>query len=359
MSIRTYYLKSNERRYFDVISYTDYDNIRRQKKIIGKTRSECKQKCDDFKKSLLLEKERITFSELYQRYINDCEEQNLKSTTLNTKRSIIETYILSYFKDTDISKIDRKMISNLYKEISKKQIEKTGDDFSEEYKRCIRTQLSCILNYAVKSKYIEKNYNKNINFGSKSSRLYEIWNSENFETFISEFKNDLMYKTIFVLLWTTGLRVGELLGLRYSDFDFTNNTLNVSRNYQEKQTQTTKTTSSVRTIQVSQVTMNLIKEYHDRCRYIDDKERLFLTSKYNLKKVKDRVCIKTGVKKIRLHDIRHSFITLQIDNKVNVQVVAQMVGHKDIRTTLDVYYHCKRDEQIQISNFYDKTLSNI
>ena len=155
------------------------------------------------------------------------------------------------------------------------------------------------------------------------------------------------------------MRVGELLGLRYSDFDFTNNTVNISRNYQDKKTQTTKTTSSVRTINVSQVTMNLIKEFHEKTKYIDDKNRLFLTDKVNITKVKNRVCSKTNVKKIRLHDIRHSFITLQIDNHVNVNVVSQIVGHKNSTTTLNVYYHCKREEQKQVSIFYDETLSNL
>lgn len=358
--MKSYYLKNNERRFCEVISYYDKNHVRHQKRIIDKTKDDCQNKCDEFKKTLLLKKDELTFRELYNLYLKDCEERNLKSTTIDTKRSIIETHLLSYFSDVLITEIDRRMISDFYRKLSEQQIEKTDDDFSDEYKRSIKTQMSCILNFAVRKRYLETNQNREINYGSKSSRLYEIWSTDDFINFISELKNDLMYKTIFTLLWTTGMRIGELLGLRYSDFDFTNNTVNISRNYQNKKTQTTKTTSSVRTINVSQVTMNLIKEYHDKSKYVDDKKRLFLTDKVNITKVKDRVCSKTNVKRIRLHDIRHSFITLQIEtHKVNVSVISQIVGHKDTRTTLDVYYHCKRDEQKHVSDFYDETLSNI
>ena len=357
--MKSFYLKNGEKRYTEIISYYDKNHVRHQKRITEKTKYDCKQKCDEFRKSVLLLKDELTFSELYSLYIRDCEERNIKSTTLNTKRSIIETHLLSYFSDVLITDSDRKMISDFYKKLSDRQIEKTGDDFSDEYKRSIKNQLSCILNYSVRERYLETNQNRDISYGSKSSRLYEIWTTEDFIKFISELKNDLMYKTIFTLLWTTGMRVGELLGLRYSDFDFTNNTVNISRNYQDKKTQTTKTTSSVRTINVSQVTMNLIKEFHEKTKYIDDKNRLFLTDKVNITKVKNRVCSKTNVKKIRLHDIRHSFITLQIDNHVNVNVVSQIVGHKNSTTTLNVYYHCKREEQKQVSIFYDETLSNL
>ena len=359
MSIRVTSTSTGKKRYIETISYYDKDGKRVQKKITGKTKSECKEKSDEFKKSLLLRKDEVSFKQLYSLFLKDCDERNLKSNTINTKRNVIEKYLLSYFGDTNVSDIDRKMISELYKEISERSFEETGDDLSESYKRSIKTQLSCLLNFGVRCGFIENNYNKGIIFGSKTSKLYEIWTNEEFHKFISGLDNDLMYKTIFILLWTTGMRIGELLGLRYSDFDFSNNTVSILRNYQDGKLQSLKTSNSKREIKVSNITLNYVKDYYEKSRYINNKNRLFSIEMGNVEGMKKRVCLKTGVKSIRLHDIRHSFITLNIDRGVNINTVSQMVGHKSVTTTLDNYYHCKKQNQIQISDFYDLDLKDL
>lgn len=365
MSVYDYYNKTEKKKmYYFITRYVSWDGRIKQKKQRGfYTKRECKEKEQEFLNSMKRNTD-ISFIGLYDFYIKHCEEvECLKKTTMSTKKNIFEKHILDYFRDKNMSEIDKIMVSRFFQELTENHIDETGEDYTESFKKTIKNQLSSLFNFGIQYYGIEKNLCHGLNVGSRNSRVYEIWEEDDFKKFIKEFDDDIMYKTIFCLLWSSGMREGELLGLQLRDFDFKNNTVSIRRNLQfvdgEKIVSTTKTESSRRTIDLGQNTMNLVKKYSECFYDLNEKDFLFDTNRSTLSRRLHDGCEKSGVKKIRIHDIRHSHITYLIDKGHDVKNVSVRVGHKNVETTLNVYTHCTNKIQKKMSNDIDECLNDV
>ena len=141
----------------------------------------------------------------------------------------------------------------------------------------------------------------------------------------------------FQMLYWCGIRVGELLALTPSDFDFNNKTVTISKSYQrlhgEDIITSPKTPKSNRTIKMPQFLCDEMQEYINMFYEAGENDRIFPISKSYLHHEMDRGAKAAGVKRIRIHDLRHSHISLLIDMGFSAVAIADRVGHESIDIT--------------------------
>ena len=157
----------------------------------------------------------------------------------------------------------------------------------------------------------------------------------------------------FEMLYWCGIREGELLALTPADFDFQKQTLRINKSYQRLNKQdvitTPKTPKSIRTIQMPQFLCDEMQDYLKMLYGAEPDTRIFPITKSYLHREMDRGCKETGVKRIRIHDIRHSHVSHLIDMGFSATAIADRVGHESIDITYN-YSHLFPSKQTEMAD---------
>ena len=139
------------------------------------------------------------------------------------------------------------------------------------------------------------------------------------------------------------MREGELLVLTPEDIDFKQKAIRINKNYQqvngEKLIMTPKTSKSNRTITMPEALCACLKEYMAQCYELGPEDRMFPFTKSFLHREMKRGCDRSKVKKIKIHDLRHSHAAALIEMNVSPKLLQDRLGHERIQTTLDTYGH--------------------
>ncbi|MCR0613027.1 site-specific integrase [[Clostridium] innocuum] len=213
---------------------------------------------------------------------------------------------------------------------------------------------------------LKKTFDEKIKHKAKESN---IWTPEEFEKFIACVHENI-YKQLFTTLYFTGLRIGEALALKWSDYD--GKFLHITKSYTRKtdkgkfEIKDTKNISSVRNIDLG-INMSeylngfMVSEMSipgfSRDWYIFGRtEPLAQTS---IDRIKDKAIKQAQVKRIRIHDFRHSHASNLIANDINIVAVSKRLGHSNIDMTLNVYTHLLDKNEIELTEFVDKSSQNL
>ena len=160
----------------------------------------------------------------------------------------------------------------------------------------------------------------------------------------------------FEMLYWCGVREGELLALTLEDFDLEAGTVSINKSYQRLQGQdvitTPKTPKSNRVIQMPKFLCDEIADYLKMFYSTAKDGRIFPISKHYLKHEMERGCKATGVKRIRIHDLRHSHVSLLIDMGFTALAIADRVGHESIDITYR-YAHLFPTRQTEMADRLD------
>ena len=161
----------------------------------------------------------------------------------------------------------------------------------------------------------------------------------------------------FEVLYWTGIRCGELLALTPSDFIFETSELSITKSYQRLKGIDTitepKTPNSVRRIAMPKFLAEEMKEYLEEFRGdLGPHDRIFDVSKYYLTHEIERGCKESGVKRIRVHDLRHSHVSLLIEMGFSALAIADRVGHESTDITYR-YAHLFPNKQTEIASALD------
>lgn len=270
----------------------------------------------------------MSFEAFTELYINDVKNR-LKENTWLTKEHIIRTKILPYFGKLKISEISTKEIITWQNEMLAYRDEKKKP-YSQTYLKTLHNQLSAIFNHAVR--YYELRSNPAAKVGNMGSEEHKE------------------------MLYWCGIREGELLALTASDFDFDKGTVTISKSYQrlhgEDVITTPKTKKSNRIIKMPQFLCEEIQEYIGMLYGLKKKDRIFTVTKSYLHHEMDRGAKAAGVKRIRIHDLRHSHISLLIDMGFSAVAIADRVGHESIEITYQ-YAHLFPSKQTEMAERLD------
>lgn len=289
------------------------------------------------------------FVELYKRDL----KERLKRSTWLMKTSVIDQKILPYFRKKKVQEIKPTDII-AWQNVMLTWRDENGRGYSPTYLKTIHNQCSAIFNHAVR--YYELKSNpaaKAGNMGKEKSKEMLFWTKPEYQRFSDAMMDKPVSFYAFEILYWCGLRLGEMLALTAADFDFVKNTVRINKSYQrigcEDVVTDPKTAKSIRTVQMPDFLADEMKDYIKSLYGIGNDERIFPISKNYLHHEMDRGCKATGVKRIRIHDLRHSHVSLLIDMGFSAVAIADRVGHESIDITYR-YAHLFPTTQQEIAN---------
>lgn len=285
--------------------YKDWQGVSHKKNKRGfKTKAEAEQWERDF----LQQQQRnldINFENFVQIYYEDMEHR-LRENTMRTKKFIIDLKIIPYFKKKNMNEIKASDIRAWQNALMKK-------GYSETYLKTVNNQLSAIFNYAVRYYDLKDNpCRKAGSIGKSHAGEKEFWTKQEFKQFLVTVENKPETKMAFLLLYWTGMRIGELLALTYNDIDLEKRIISVNKSYQRIEGRDIitppKTPKSKRIITIPPFLTEELKEYTSHLYGIMAVERMFRFTKSYMEHEIIRGIKASGVKRIRLHDIRHPYV---------------------------------------------------
>ena len=336
--------------------YTDWKGKRCKKNKRGfKTKKEAQQYEAEFIRSSKADMD-MTFASFVKVYFDD-KEVELKQRSLRNKRYMIQSHVLPYFGDKKMNEISPSDIINWQKAI------KENNDFSEAYLRMLQNQVNAIFIHASKIYYLKENPCKRVKkMGKSDGRSLVFWTLDEYQKFISTFEKDSMHYVMFEILFWTGMREGELLALTLKDIDFGQLQIKITKTYfrmkKEDVITTPKTDTSIRTIAIPQFLADEIEAYSNRLYKHPEDARLFPIVAEALQHAMRRHIKKAEVKKIRVHDLRHSHCAYLINQGVQPLIIKERLGHKDIKITLNTYGHLYPSEQKRIADMLNNLNTN-
>ncbi len=333
--------------------YTDWTGKRKQKKKEG---FKTKKEAHDFEVNFLNSCKTdvtITFSNLVTAYMADCKVR-LKPTTYANKEHLIRTKLLPYFGNLPLNAIDISTVRKWQNEIIT-----SDENYTPTYQKSIHNQLSAILNYAIKYYGLTSNAAARCgSIGKKNADKMDFWTVSEFQQFIKSVTDNPTTKTIFNLFFYSGIRVGELLALTLNDFDFDNNTVSINKNYARLEgkdiIQEPKTPKSKGIVSLPKPIMEMILDYSKQLYEYQPTERLFSVTKNYLHREMHKYSKLSGVKKIRIHDLRHSYASMLIELGVPPLEIQERLGHEDIQTTLNTYSHLYPNKHFETTEKLEK-----
>jgi len=298
-----------------------------------------------------------TFYMVYKEYLASHKREDMKISTLKTKRNIFIHQIFPYFKDAIIAKITDDDIAKWQVKLKEFKNE-NGVGYSESYLRTIQTQFNSIINYANSKGYLNANPLADIkNMGVKGKRI-EFWTMEEYEKFAEVAMDHPETYYCFEVLYWCGLREGEMLALTLRDIDFDNRIINISKTYARIEGEDIitlpKTESSVRKVSIPEFLCDELKEYIATLYEPDLDQRIFTVNKTTLIHRFHNASEAAGLKRITIHGLRHSHVSLLISKKYDIFEVSKRIGHKSVKTTQDTYGHLFDEVQKTIANDLDE-----
>ena len=336
--------------------YTDWTGKKVKKCKRG---FETKKEALDWEKHFLLEKSAsldMTFEDFWKRYEADVRPQ-VRENTWKSKEYVVYLKILPYFKDMIMRDITPRDIVQWQNEM-RESTDKDGHRYSGTYLRKMQAELSAIFNHAVK--YYELPRNPAViagPLGQHQSDEMKFWTKDEYMQFIPTMANKTYSYMAFELLYWCGIRMGELLALTPGDFDFDRNKMSITKSLQRISGRDVitkpKTKKSIRVISMPKVVAQEMKDFLDSIYGIRSTDRIFVLSKSYLHHEMDRGVKESGVKRIRIHDLRHSHVSLLIDMGFSAVAIGNRVGHESAEITYR-YAHMMPSIQDEMAEALDE-----
>ena len=335
-----------------VFRFTDWNGERKQTQKRGfKTKRE----------ALAWEREQLnkvgseldmSFKSFMERYTEDVQPRR-KENTWSTKEHIIRTKLVPYFGKLRVNAITAQQIISWQNELINYRDE-NGKPYSPVYLKTINNQLSAIFNHAVKYYNLRENPCKKAgSMGRKKNREMLFWTKEEYLRFAESMMDKPISYYAFEMLYWCGIREGELLAITPADFDFEKNTVSINKTYNRLNGRDVitppKTEKSNRVITMPKFLSDEMQDYLKMLYDVGEKDRLFPISKSYLQREMERGVKETGVRRIRIHDIRHSHVSLLIDMGFSATAIADRVGHESIDITYN-YAHLFPSKQTEMAD---------
>lgn len=373
-SIQKYYQDGKLKGWRGTVSYGYDDKGKlRRKQFYGKTKQEVLDKMTKFqyKQNIgqLPTDDKITLQEWFHAWLFDFRINDLKPSSFERYEGIYRNYI----EDSPIGKM--KLLDLRAPHIQSYYNDLLAEDISISVINTINGFLNTCLKEAERQNYIPSNYCKSIRLPKETkSESYTVFTLDEQMKFLEAIRGH-KYEMAFKLNLGTGLRLGELLALKWTDIDFINNTLTVNKSikrvtFVDKNgnrenkiiEQTPKTETSYRTIPIPKNIMNNLKLYMKKQSAIEKENEEFYNNSVDyifcnkfgnpldpklLPRNFKSVLRKAGLREIKYHSLRHTYATRLFEAGVPIKTVQALMGHSDITTTMNIYTHVMPEQKSQ------------
>ena len=319
----------------------------------------------------------ITVENLFDEYIR-VKQHEVRESSLNKTSSILTLHILPFLGSIKLKNINMKVLQAWKNDMEEKQIStKSGlKNLGVRTKQNAYGELRALLNYAVKMEYISQNPLLKIgNFKDVNTIKDEMqyYTPDEFKQYInaarfcaekSPTNADWDYYVFFCIAFYMGLRKGEIHALKWHDIS--GEYLSVKRSITQKlkgedRETPPKNKSSIRTIQMPKPLIDILGEHKERYKSLkgfNDDFRVCGGTRPLRDTSVENANIKfaklASVKKIRIHDFRHSHASLLANNGINIQEIARRLGHANIEMTWNTYAHLYPREEERATQILDK-----
>lgn len=298
----------------------------------------------------------MTFADFVSLYEVD-KKPRLKLNTWLSKKHMIDTKLIPFFGKDRLDSITPTKIIAWQNWLKSEYRTTSGKKLSETYIRTINNQLSAILNHACRYYGLNENpLQKTGKIGKAQPPEMKFWTKNEYLRFSEAIMDKPVSWLAFEVLYWTGVREGELLALTPIDFDVAKLTLRINKSYQrlnkEDVVTSPKTPKSNRTIAIPSFLADEVQDYL-HLYSMAASERVFAVTKSFLYHEMERGCEASGVKRIRVHDLRHSHVSLLIDLGFSALAIADRMGHEAVDITYR-YAHLFPSVQADMARALDR-----
>lgn len=299
-------------------------------------------------KSIIINK-KTTLSELVPYYLESLQNQN-KESSIYCKKKIFDKWIIPAIGNLKIKELTKSTLQAFQDELWQTENIKTNSYYSYQYLSNIRINLFTFLNW-IEDRY---GYTNNMRLIKKPKNLQskrmvgDVWTKEDFNRFLAKV-TDQKYRTYFSMLFYTGRRKSEIVAL--SPTDISNGYLTINKTYSRKTLNEDKfviTANKNNKSGISFIPPDLQKEidkYTPQAPFYFGGERPM--SENAVRNAFIRAINKSGVKKIRIHDLRHSFVSRLIHLGATPYVVADLIGDS-VEQIYKTYGHMYQKDKIKV-----------
>lgn len=298
----------------------------------------------------------LTVNDLYTQYMEDKEKRVKKRTFIDTGY-LCNKMILPYWKDIFLDTISINTISEWQNHLLDARYEK--DDklvpYSNKHLQNTQVQFKTLMRYAVRKGYINDlrliSF-ENAKHPNEQRKEMLFWQPEEFFQFI-KVVDDLELNALFNVLYWCGLRIGEALALQWNDINLNTGLINISKTYNNhhQEITTPKTDNSYRKVMIPNLCLASIKKWHEHVQnYVGYSQNVFIFGFDNplddnyIRRKKKIYMELAEVKPIRIHDLRHSHVSLLISQGFSAFDIAKRMGHTPEMVN-NVYGHWFDDSQ--------------
>ena len=355
------YYNADKKTWYTTFYAKDYKGINKKYKKTGFKKKKDAQQYEYEFKLKISKSMNMTFNSLYEIYFDDYKKR-YKPTTVNTTQTLFNTHILPFFGEMELCKVTPFVIREWQNEILEKK--NNNKKLSENTKSSLFSALKSLFSWAVKYHGLNENPCKNLgSFGTKKNQNeMNIWSFEEFDTFINKlnefgkkyFVEMMAFKTLF---WT-GMRVGELMALTFGDVDLENKMININKTLSKVKGKVyitaPKTLGSKRKILIPEILLNDLKYYFENFDIVSTK-RIFEIKTARLRYILTKFTNVLGLKRIRIHDFRHSHASYLLFLKADITAISKRLGHDNLQTTINTYSHLYKDANTQLIDKINNT----
>lgn len=331
----------------------------------------------------LIKESKQSFESFAKDWLKSYSRSGVKVSSVRARGKEMKHFIKVWGK-YPISKITKKMYEDRILELN--------EQYSHNYMDGIHACGRMIFRKAVAQGLMKINPTEGFRMPKKQQTIEELENKEENIVFLEKEELALFLKLaqsdglemdhlIFMVLSYTGLRIGELLALKWADFNKIEGTIRVTKtlynptNHIEKyQLLTPKTKGSVRVIRIDDSLVKMLKKHEIKQKEIRLKNKLiyhnndFIFAREDghpqLRKVVEsrlkRLLKKAGIaKKITPHSFRHTHTSLLLEAGVGIKEIQQRLGHSDINTTMNIYAHMTANMEEKASQQFSKLMKDL
>ena len=315
----------------------------------------------------LTEQSRMTLGEWLDQWLEGIA-RTIRPSTLTRYRGTVTRHINSYIGAKPISQIKGKDIQKLYDTLAKQGNLITGEGLASGTIRGIHSMLHEALGAAQQAGVIPRNPTEEIEAPKFSYKPKKVLTDEQLDQFMEAIQKDTTWHDFFYTELTTGLRRGEICGLKWTDFNEADGTLKVRRTiHQEKGGKLTawdtKTAAGTRTIILPFSTAELLRERKKSAMtewIFPDPLKPEQPTRPGAAYDRMKALLKEAdLPSIRFHDLRHTFATHALTSGVDVKTLSGILGHTRSAFTLDTYTHTTGDMQRRAAEIVETFLTDI
>lgn len=335
------------------------------KYVSGRTQKEAYEKLREliveYRNVELTEDSQITVEEWLQKWMDEYMMFSVKEQTWKSYESVIRLHIIPNLGNKKVASLTTSVVQKFYNKL-------LSEGKSGSLVRDAHLILHQAMDVAVKENLIAKNPTSGAKTPKVEYKPKNILNETQLEMFMEAIKEDELWYDFFYTEITTGLRRGELCGLKWCDFNETTGQLNVVRTVTTHKggglkTGETKTQKGTRTIYLPPSTAKLLSERKNKV----SSEWIFPNFYNNSKPINPSTAYsrlrtilkKAGLPSIRFHDLRHTFATHALSNGVDARTLSGILGHTNASFTLDTYTHVTNDMQKNASVIVGRFMRDI